>query len=249
MENIKGKVSVITICHNCKADLEKTIQSVVAQTYDNREFIVVDGDSTDGTKDVLSRYQHVIDKCISESDDGIYDALNKGVRLAAGEWIICMNAGDTFTSSDVLYNIFNSEIPEGTAFIYSDFWLCHPDGTRQLRTTDRAMGEIHHQNAIYKRELHERYGYYVVTHPYIVSDLLFFLAIPQSYFYKTSTIIADVKADGISDSSWCTEQALAAKAVYGMETIPSIFRKYIRMHLALWLRGIKNKVLFQKSNH
>lgn len=241
MENIKGKVSVITICHNCKADLEKTIQSVVAQTYDNREFIVVDGGSTDGTKDVLSRYQHAIDKCISESDDGIYDALNKGVKQATGEWIICMNAGDTFSEDNILECVFTDNRINNKSFLYSDFILVHEDGTTENRICDRAKGNVHHQNAIYRRSLHERFGYYIVTHPYIVSDLLFFLAIPQEEFLKLPTPIARVKSGGISCQLWASEQAWAAKVVYGMDTIPGIFLKDMRLRFGLWRQRVKER--------
>ena len=92
MENLNNKVSVITICYNCRADVDKTVKSVLSQTYSDMEYIVVDGGSSDGTRDVLASYKDSIDHLISEPDNGIYDALNKGVKVATGDWIICMNA-------------------------------------------------------------------------------------------------------------------------------------------------------------
>ena len=118
MEKIEDSISIITICYNCRHDLEQTIQSVIAQHYAKKEFIVIDGGSTDGTSEILSKYRHHIDICISEPDDGIYDALNKGVRQASAEWILCLNAGDVFRSENVLETIFSNHIPQQKTFIY-----------------------------------------------------------------------------------------------------------------------------------
>jgi glycosyltransferase involved in cell wall biosynthesis len=89
-------VSVITVVFNDVSNIEATIQSVLAQTYVNVEYIIVDGGSTDGTLDVINKYRDCIDFLISESDVGIYDAMNKGISVATGNWINFMNAGDTF---------------------------------------------------------------------------------------------------------------------------------------------------------
>ena len=87
MEKIKDKISIITICYNCASDLERTIKSVLTQTYSNIEYIIVDGGSTDYTPQVIDKYKDRIKCIISEPDDGIYDALNKSIRKASGEWI------------------------------------------------------------------------------------------------------------------------------------------------------------------
>lgn len=104
--NNHSKISIITVCYNAEKDIEKTILSVVNQTYDNLEYIVIDGGSSDGTLSIITRYAHKIDKIISEPDNGIYDAMNKGVSFATGDWINFMNAGDSFYSIDVLNQIF-----------------------------------------------------------------------------------------------------------------------------------------------
>lgn len=248
MEDMNNKISVITICRNCRDDLERTIRSVVSQNYTNLEYVVVDGGSTDGTMQMLALYREHIDTLISEPDDGIYDALNKGIRAATGEWIICLNAGDAFTSDHILADIFNSPIATNTSFLYSDFWLCTDDGVKELRTTDRLQGEIHHQNAIYRKRLHEQYGYYIVTRPYIVSDLLFFLAVPAEQYQKISTPIAFVKAGGVSDNCWCNQQAWAARVIYGMDTIPGIYKKYLRQRFALMRHKLRSFFIRNREN-
>jgi glycosyltransferase involved in cell wall biosynthesis len=87
---------VVTVVYNGETDLEETILSVLTQTYENIEYIIVDGASTDRTLDIIKKYEGRIDCWISEKDNGIYDAMNKGVALASGERINFMNAGDRF---------------------------------------------------------------------------------------------------------------------------------------------------------
>ena len=105
--NRQPKVTVITVCRNNKAALEKTIHSVLCQQYDALDYLVIDGASTDGTVTLLSTEKGL--RWISEPDNGIYDAMNKGIMMADGEWIIFMNAGDTFASEDTLQKVFSVE--------------------------------------------------------------------------------------------------------------------------------------------
>lgn len=231
MEKIKDKISIITICFNCASDLERTIKSVLAQTYSKIEYIIVDGGSTDHTPQILEKYKDCIECIISESDDGIYDALNKGIRQASGEWILCLNAGDVLRNSDIVTDIFSNEIPDHISFLYSDYVLIYENGKTETRPCDRSKGIIHHQNSIYRRNLHETYGYYIVTHPYIVSDLLFFLAIPEKQFMKVNTIMTNVQFGGVSNGQWCTLQRWAAHIIYGKETFPSVFKQYALMKI------------------
>ncbi len=101
----KPLVSIITVVYNAEEYLEETIQSVIGQTFKNIEYIIIDGGSTDGTFDIIKKYEHAIDYYISEKDEGIYDAMNKGIEAANGEWINFMNGGDTFHNSNVLQSL------------------------------------------------------------------------------------------------------------------------------------------------
>ncbi len=101
------KISVITVVFNGKNTLEKTIRSVTDQTYSNVEYIVVDGGSDDGTVEIIRKFDDVISKWVSEPDNGIYDAMNKGISLATGEYLWFINSGDEIYDPGTLERIFN----------------------------------------------------------------------------------------------------------------------------------------------
>jgi glycosyltransferase involved in cell wall biosynthesis len=91
------KVSIITISFNSVAEIEDTIKSVVSQNYENKEYLIIDGGSKDGTLEIVNRYRNQIDYLISEPDKGISDAFNKGIKAATGDYIVMLNAGDMLT--------------------------------------------------------------------------------------------------------------------------------------------------------
>ncbi|GAB3918641.1 glycosyltransferase family 2 protein [Mucilaginibacter boryungensis] len=106
MPPVAPVLSVITIVYNNVKDIERTMLSVINQTHPNIEYIIIDGLSTDGTLDVISKYQDRISKLISETDEGIYDAMNKGLAAATGDYVIFMNSGDEFYSNDTVAKVF-----------------------------------------------------------------------------------------------------------------------------------------------
>ncbi|MES2064068.1 MAG: glycosyltransferase family 2 protein [Bacteroidota bacterium] len=103
---MKPVLSVITIVYNNARDIERTILSVLNQTYAAMEYIVVDGASNDGTLEIIKRYENRVAKLISEKDKGIYDAMNKGLALATGDYVIFMNSGDEFYVNDTVAKVF-----------------------------------------------------------------------------------------------------------------------------------------------
>ncbi|GBR74220.1 glycosyl transferase GTA-type super family [Candidatus Termititenax aidoneus] len=96
------KFSIITICKNVEADIERTIESVLTQNYTDYEYIIVDGASTDNTCQIVKQHNKRVTKFISEPDTGIYDAMNKGIKLAVGEYLLFLNAGDNLLHENVL---------------------------------------------------------------------------------------------------------------------------------------------------
>lgn len=99
------KVSIITIAYNSEATIEATIRSVIAQSYPNIEYIIIDGKSKDSTLSIIEKYTSQISRVVSEPDKGIYDAMNKGVRMASGDIIGILNSDDFYADSDVIKNV------------------------------------------------------------------------------------------------------------------------------------------------
>ena len=123
------KFSIITVTYNAEAVLEDTIQSVISQTYHHVEYILVDGASKDGTLSIIDRYRDRITRIVSEPDKGLYDAMNKGIRLATGDYLCFLNAGDSFHEDDTLqqmvHSISGSELPD---VLYGETELVDKEG-------------------------------------------------------------------------------------------------------------------------
>ena len=155
------KISIITVCYNARATIERTLKSVTGQTYADKEFVVIDGGSTDGTLDILKKYEDKIDVLASEPDKGIYDAMNKGVAKASGDYVIFINADDYFYDDNVLTEV--AKCPPAD-FIFGDQYD-EEDGNRQLAENLDALDVYHmfrgyfaHQSILAKRELFQKYG-------------------------------------------------------------------------------------------
>ena len=175
--------------------LEETIKSVINQSYDNVEYIIIDGSSTDGTLDIIKKYDDQIDYWVSESDRGIYDAMNKAIELACSTWINFMNVGDFFYSKEVLFKVFRqSEKYEDIDFIYSDTML---DG-KVLFSCDIKTNKIIHQSLIYRKEIHQDKGLYLVSKKLLISDYLFFMLSKDKNWYKSDVVISNYNTHGLS---------------------------------------------------
>lgn len=120
-------LSIITVNYNSGSVLESTIQSVLGQSSSHFEYIIVDGDSTDNSKQIIDKYRKHIDQYISEKDDGLYDAMNKGMKLATGKYLWFLNAGDQIASDDVVEKL--EDIHQDADILYSDTMVIGQDGT------------------------------------------------------------------------------------------------------------------------
>ena len=164
--------SIITITYNAAQWLERTIQSIISQTYPDIEYIIVDGGSTDGTIEIITNYKLRITKWISESDRGLYDAMNKGLKLATGDYVWFINAGDRIHSANTIQEIINRLSPFAFHLspdvIYGETEISDNQGNslgmRRLKAPENLtwksfkMGMlVSHQSFIVKREIAELY--------------------------------------------------------------------------------------------
>ena len=129
MNHPHPKFSIITVTYNAEKVLEDTIQSVIFQTYRNVEYIIVDGASKDHTLEIVNKYHNQINKVISEPDKGLYDAMNKGIQLATGDYLCFLNAGDKFHDSETLQKVVHTlkgqELPD---VIYGETAIVDEEG-------------------------------------------------------------------------------------------------------------------------
>jgi glycosyltransferase involved in cell wall biosynthesis len=161
------KLSVITVVFNNVRDIERTILSVIGQTYTNIEYIIIDGSSTDGTLDVIAKYKDRVSKLISEKDKGIYDAMNKGLAVSTGDYVLFMNSGDEIYAPDTVANIFH--ISPDADIYYGETEMINDAGhslgqrrhkaPRQFTWKDFKYGmAISHQAIYIKRSLTQPYN-------------------------------------------------------------------------------------------
>ncbi len=178
------KISIITVVFNRVHTIEQLLASVVDQTYKNIEFIIIDGGSTDGTVDLIKKYEHGITKWISEPDNGIYNAMNKGIKLATGDYIEIIGSDDALAGKNAISNIIPA-LNDKPDILSCTEYIVHPKEKRQrifynhdARNKDTYKGGmVGHAAMFARRELFDRYPF---DEKYkIVSDYKFFL---QCYF-------------------------------------------------------------------
>lgn len=132
------KITVVTVCYNAGDLMEATVRSVLGQTYPCLEYIIIDGGSTDGTPDIIRKYSDRISYWVSEPDKGIYDAMNKGIKAATGDYILFMNAGDAFASADVVEKI--APALDGSTVVSGKWHRCYRSG--EMKTSSPKATEV-----------------------------------------------------------------------------------------------------------
>lgn len=145
-------ISIITVVYNGYAFLEASIQSIISQTYAHKEYIVIDGGSEDGTVDIIQKYAAHIHYWVSEPDRGIYDAMNKGLQAATGDYVLFINAGDQLNTHITLSSIFYSVSQEADV-IYGETHLIDKEGkvlgTRSTLSTRKLPQKLKYQDVLY----------------------------------------------------------------------------------------------------
>lgn len=150
--------TIVTINLDNAAGLDETIRSVTAQGFSDKEYIVVDGGSTDASPDVIGTHASEIDRILNGPDRGIYDAMNKGVAVSRGEWVLFLNSGDMFEASDVLERVAGAAASSDADILLGDVIVLYPDGTRRLQNAvppeEIPYGMIcSHQSMLVRRSL------------------------------------------------------------------------------------------------
>ncbi len=203
------KVSIITVCFNSEKTIERTINSVLSQNYSNIEYIIVDGDSKDSTIQIIEKYKNSIHQFISEKDEGIYDAINKGISMATGDIVGILNSDDIFSNQKIITEVANiflenpqlDSIIGNIAFINSNEKIVRVYNSKNWTPKKFLYGFMPPHPSFYsKRELFQKFGGYKKDYK-IAADyelLVRFLKIHQISYYQLNTIMVLMNLGGVS---------------------------------------------------
>lgn len=208
------KVSIITVTYNSAATLKDTIESVASQDYPNIEYIIVDGNSKDATQDIIRSQNGTVSKWISEPDQGLYDAMNKGIRMATGDVVGIINSDDFYHRSDSISQVVHTFQEFGVDSVYADVRFVHPDNldktiryysSKNFSLRSFKVGKIpaHPTFFTYKANF-EKFGYYRTDYR-IAADfelLVRFLYKHRLSYHYLPVDLLKMRTGGLSTKSW-----------------------------------------------
>lgn len=229
------KISIVTVVYNNANVIKSAIDSVLNQTYSDIEYIIIDGKSTDGTVEIIQSYGPKIDKFISEPDFGIYDAMNKGLKLATGDVIGILNSDDLYISNDVIAKVVQVFEERQVDSVFADLVYIKAENLNKVvRYYDSsyfspdkfAYGWMPaHPTFFVKREIYEKYGYFKTDYKIAADYELLARFLGQyaiSYFYLQLTIVkmrtGGVSTTNIKSNIVINQEILRACAENGIET-------------------------------
>lgn len=204
-------VSIITVCKNAESTIEKTIQSVIFQTYKNIEFIIIDGKSSDKTIEIINSYKENITYFISESDKGIADAWNKGINKSNGFFIQLLNADDYLDEEKIEESINSFKKNKKAAFVFGDLFMLSNNNItykiigdpQYISKIKYKMPRINHPTVMAKKELYDKYGLFNPRFS-IAMDYEWLLRITQngSIGFYSSKICVYMSEGGVSENAF-----------------------------------------------
>jgi glycosyltransferase involved in cell wall biosynthesis len=202
----KSLITIVTVVFNSEQFLEETIQSVINQTYDNVEYIIIDGGSTDGTLEIIRKYENAIDYWVSEKDKGISDAFNKGIGLSQGDMIGIINADDWYESNTIqknaiAFNEFKPDVICGKLQCWKDsekgyIFSSNPSLLYKEMT-------INHPTVFVKKMIYKRFGLFKVNYKYAMDyELMLRFKMNGAKFLYLEHVLANMRLEGVSDKNW-----------------------------------------------
>jgi len=219
------QVTIITVCYNSVKTIEETILSVVNQTYSNIEYIIVDGGSTDGTLNIINKYIDFPIKLISEKDEGIYDAMNKGIQNAKGDLIALLNSDDSYISNESIEEVIRYfDTPE--TIIASDVIIETKEGNKLFSINENRKLWINipymHTGIFIPKVIYEKYGLFDLKYS-IASDIDFIMRLMKEKvdFISTGIPVVKMSDGGISNTQF----------EKGRKEYCEIYRKYYKNHI------------------
>lgn len=214
-------VTIITAVYDGHATLEETIKSVIGQFYTNFEYLVIDGGSTDGTIELLAKYDDAIDYWVSEPDNGVYDAFNKGIDLARGEWLIFLGSDDTFVDHTVISKVFSKDYQSKMLYgnvVWGNSARIY-DG--KFSKTKLYYDNICQQSIFYHKDLFKMLGKFDLKYRLLADWVLNLRAFADKRINPTyiDTIISVYSIDGMSmtdeDHCFAVDRPALIREIFG----------------------------------
>lgn len=221
------KISLLTVSYNSAATIQDTIQSVRSQDYTDIEYIVVDGNSKDATVDIIKSNQSAISKWISEPDKGIYDAMNKAVRMATGEVIGMLNSDDFYSDTTIIRQVANAFADPSVDVVYGDLVFVDPsDLNKVVRTYSSAHWNHNkfawgfmpaHPTVFIRRKYYEQFGLFKTDYK-IAADyelLIRFLYVHKLKYKYLPLKMVIMRKGGVSSQNWKSNIILNEEIIRG----------------------------------
>lgn len=253
-ENDYPLVSIVTVTFNAIDTIEQTILSVVNQDYPNIEYIIVDGCSTDGTLDIIKKYESRLSKWISEKDKGLYDAMNKGLKMATGTWVSFKNSGDYFAEKDSLSKLFSEPIADNVSFIYADCYRVTDWGWRIEKPRDlnlfRNLMPVIHPATFVRTSYHKEHPFDIKYRVSADYNLVFnALESGAVFLYKPIPVVI-FPTGGFSTAHWDLSfwegLTVSGKLNTKSKSIIASLR-YVYIYIIKCIKGNLKKISFIKS--
>ena len=220
------KISIITVCLNSEKTIRDTITSVLSQNFADVEYIIIDGGSKDKTLSIVHEYEDSIDKIVSEPDEGLYDAMNKGISFASGEVIGILNSDDFFENDNIIKVVVNAFEQNPTVdLVFGDLVYVRPNNLGQIiryysslnfRSWKPRFGWIPpHPATFIKRSVYEKFGVYNLSFK-IAADYDFFVRVLQVHklsFYQIPKVLVRMRIGGVSTSGFRNSYRLTQEIV------------------------------------
>ena len=254
-------VSIVVVSFNSKKELAKTLKSINSQIYKNIEVVVVDSQSNDGTKEYLNKNKNLYQKLIQKKDKGIYDGMNKGIKLCKGKWILFLNSGDIFYSKKILKKI-SKNFENQNDIIYGDT-IINNNNIKYLKKSKK-FKKINfempfcHQSVFVKKEILNKFKFdlkYKISADY---DLFYKLFKKKFNFFKSQFVISEITSGGLSDAERGKvfkeykkiNQKYSNNMIfiyYDYLNLYFLFKKFIKQRLGNKLTNLVLKIKYFKS--
>jgi len=245
--------SIITVCYNSINTIEKTLQSLLSQTNQNFEYIIIDGGSTDGTVELINKYKQHVDVFVSEPDKGIYDAFNKGIKLAKGDYIGILNSDDTY-NSNTLELVANYTLNQPNAIIYGDTYFIDDNdvvfglnvGNFNINNIKSGIGFMHPSSFVPK-QVYEKIGLYSLSKDlYIASDADFLLKCHKAkVLFVKGEFKVFMRTGGLSETSFYRAHKQYLTSLKEQHILSK--KEFILERFKLYLKAPLKKVFSRKS--